>query len=305
MEITFLGTGAGIPSKQRNVSSVMLNLSEENNHLWLFDCGEATQHQILHTTLKPRKMNKIFITHLHGDHIFGLPGLISSRSFLDGNDQLTIYGPKGIQQFIETALTISDTHLSYPIAFVEITEAGVIFEDDHFIVDTMFLDHGVPSLAYKVKEKDRLGQLNAKRLRDEGIQPGPIYREIKMNEQTTLDDGTVIYRKDFLGEDKKGRSIAIFGDTRYDASYAKFIENVDVLIHEATFAADNETLANKYHHSTTKQAALLASKASVGTLLLTHISSRYQKEDEVMLLEEARSIFSHTFIANDFYQYKV
>src|SRR5699024_11624114 len=93
-----------------------------------------------------RKMYKIFISHLHGDHIFRLPGLISSRSFFDGNDQLTIYGPKGIQQFIETALTVSDTHLSYTIAFEEITEAGVVFEDDHFIVDTMFLDHGVPSL---------------------------------------------------------------------------------------------------------------------------------------------------------------
>ena len=305
MEITFLGTGAGIPSKQRNVSSVMLNLSEENNHLWLFDCGEATQHQILHTTLKPRKMNKIFITHLHGDHIFGLPGLISSRSFLDGNDLLTIYGPKGIQQFVETALTVSDTHLSYPITFVEITETGVIYEDDNFIVDTMFLDHGVPSLAYKVKEKDRLGELNAQKLRDQGIKPGPIYRDIKMNEQIILEDGTVIYRKDFLGADKKGRSIAIFGDTRYHASYANFIQNVDVLIHEATFAADNDTLANKYHHSTTKQAAWLAKQANVGTLLLTHISSRYQKEDELMLAEEARAIFSHTFIASDFYQYKV
>lgn len=305
MEITFLGTGAGIPSKERNVSSVMLNLNEENNHSWLFDCGEATQHQILHTTLKPRKMNKIFITHLHGDHIFGLPGLISSRSFLDGNDELTIYGPVGIQRFVETALTVSDTHLSYPISFVEITEAGIIFEDDNFIVDTIFLDHGVTSLAYKIKEKDRLGELNAQKLKDRGIQPGPIYRKIKLNEKTILDDGSVIERKDFLGDNKKGRSIAIFGDTRYDATHAKFIQNIDVLVHEATFAAENDTLAYKYHHSTTKQAATLAKKANVGTLVLTHISSRYQKEDELMLAEEAKSIFPHTFIASDFYQHRV
>lgn len=305
MEITFLGTGAGIPSKERNVAATMLNIIEENNQLWLFDCGEATQHQILHTNLKPRKLNKIFITHLHGDHIFGLPGLISSRSFLAGDDILTIYGPKGIKTFVETALTVSDAHLSYTIAFVEITESGVIFEDDDFIVDTIFLDHGVPSLAYKVKEKDKLGELQAEKLKQIGIKPGPIYKEIKMNEKTVLDNGTIIYREDYLGKPKKGRSIALFGDTRYHKEHAAFIHNVNVLIHEATFAKDNEDLAFKYRHTTTKQAALLAKEAEIGTLLLTHISSRYQKADERHLCEEARTIFSNTFIAHDFYQYKV
>jgi len=305
MEITFLGTGAGIPSKERNVTAIMLNLTEENNHLWLFDCGEATQHQLLHTSLKPRKINKIFLTHLHGDHLFGLPGLISSRSFLAGDDTLTIYGPKGLKQFVETALHISDTHLSYPLEFVEITEASTIFEDDDFIVDTTLLDHGVTSLAYRICEKDRLGELNAQKLRALGIKPGPIYRQIKENDQTKLDDGTVINRKDFLGEPKKGRTIAIFGDTRYVPETASFIKNADVLIHEATFAADKIDLAHKYFHTTTTQAAKLASDSGVGTLLLTHISSRYQKEDEAMLLAEARTVFKNTYIAADFYQFKV
>lgn len=305
MEITFLGTGAGIPSKERNVTAIMLNLTEENNHLWLFDCGEATQHQILHTSLKPRKINKIFLTHLHGDHIFGLPGLISSRSFLAGNDTLTIYGPVGIKLFIQTVLQVSDTHLSYPIEFVEISEEGTVFEDNDFIVDTVLLEHGVTSLAYRVTEKDKPGELDAEKLKELGIRPGPIYREIKANEQTILDNGTIINRNDFLGEAKTGRIITIFGDTRYLPHHIPFVEGSDVLIHEATFAADKEELAYKYHHSTTKQAAMLANDANVNTLLLTHISSRYQKEDEAILLEEAQNVFPNTYLAADFYRFNV
>src|SRR5690625_787350 len=305
MEITFLGTGAGIPSKERNVTAIMLNLIPENNHMWLFDCGEATQHQILHTSLKPRKINKIFITHLHGDHLFGLPGLISSRSFLAGDDLLTIYGPIGIKRFVETVLSVSDTHLAYPIKYVEVTESGVIFEDENFIVDTVFLDHGVKSIGYRIKETDKLGELNAQKLKTAGILPGPIYRQIKENEQTVLDDGSIVYRKDFLGEAKKGRVITIFGDTRFVPEHLPFIHQSDVLIHEATFDAHKEALAYKYHHSTTKQAAMMAKEAEVGTLLLTHISSRYQKDEEQMLLEEAKSIFPNTFIATDFFQFDV
>src|SRR5690625_4222524 len=122
MELIFLGTGAGIPSKQRNVSAVALTLLQELNSIWLFDCGEATQHQILHTTIKPRKINKIFITHLHGDHIFGLPGLLSSRSFQGGESPLTVYGPPGIKQYIETSMEVSQSNVTYPLQIEEITE---------------------------------------------------------------------------------------------------------------------------------------------------------------------------------------
>src|SRR5690625_4183519 len=134
MEITFLGTGAGMPSKERNVSALVVNLLHEINELWLFDCGEATQHQILKTTLKPRKITKIFLTHLHGDHIFGLPGLLSSRSFLDGDEPVTIFGPKGIKKFVQTSLEMSHTQLTYPLYFKEINDEGIVYEDEHFVV---------------------------------------------------------------------------------------------------------------------------------------------------------------------------
>ncbi|MEI3611778.1 ribonuclease Z [Pseudogracilibacillus sp. SO30301A] len=305
MKITFLGTGAGIPSKERNVTSILLDLTQEKNKLWLFDCGEATQHQILHTSIKPRKINKIFITHLHGDHIFGLPGMLSSRSFLGGTEPLTVYGPKGIKQYIETSLEISQSHLSYPIHFVELETCGNVFEENDFIVDCVLLDHNIKSLGFRIKEKDKLGELNVRKLQELGIPPGPIYSKIKQQKQTVLEDGRVIDRNDVVGEPKKGRVISIFGDTRYIPKHASFINGSNVLIHEATFDASKLDLANSYFHCTTEQTAEFAKKGNVQTLILTHISSRYQQEDKDQLLQEAKCIFPDTMLAYDFFTYEV
>ena len=147
MELQFLGTGAGMPSKMRNTSAVVLNLSAEGQGYWLFDCGEATQHQILHTSLKPRKIGKIFITHLHGDHIFGLPGLIGSRSFLGGEERLDIYGPSGLDEWLKTTMRVTNTHLNYELIVHEIGE-GVVFEDADYRVTAKNLQHIIPCLGY-------------------------------------------------------------------------------------------------------------------------------------------------------------
>lgn len=300
MEIKFLGTGAGIPSKNRNVSAIVLSLLQEINSIWLFDCGEATQHQILHTTIKPRKINKIFITHLHGDHIFGLPGFLSSRSFQGGENTLTVYGPKGIKQFIETTLAVSQTQISYPLKIFEIDE-GKIFENDQFTVYAKKLSHGIPSFGFRIVQKDQQGELLVDKLKALGIQPGPIYRVIKENEKTVLEDGRIIYRKDVVGPKKEGKIITILGDTRYQKSHYEFIKESDLLIHEATFSHEHEKLAYDYFHSTTVQAAKLAKEGNVKRLILTHISSRYQMEDYKQLLQEAQEIFSETELAKDFY----
>lgn len=297
MDIRFLGTGAGLPSKQRNVTSIALELLQENGSIWLFDCGEATQHQILHTKIKPRKIDKIFITHLHGDHIFGLPGFLSSRSFQDGHTPLTIYGPKGIKNFVETSLAVSQTKVSYSIHVHELTE-GVLFEDDQFIVNCLLVEHGIPSYGFTVQEKNKPGQLQPEKLRDYGIPPGPLYQKIKENEKVRLDDGDIIYRKDFIGSDIPGRKVSIIGDTRYVKGLTSFVQDSDVLVHEATFSEQDEQIAHDYYHSTTVQAAQLAKDANVSKLLLTHISSRYQETDH--LLQEARTIFNESEIAHDF-----
>jgi len=304
MELIFLGTGAGIPSKERNVSSIALSILQEVNNIWLFDCGEATQHQILHTSIKPRKINKIFITHLHGDHLYGLPGLLSSRSFQGGDSLLTVYGPRGIRQFIEVSLKTSGTHLTYPLEIVELS-SGKVFTDDQFEVYCKELEHGLPSFGFRIKEKEQVGQLRVEKLKEMGISPGPIYQQIKENEITELPSGQVLKRQDFIGPNKQGRSLSILGDTRSTEKNNKFVQDSDVLVHEATFEHSAKDLAYKYYHSTTIQAAQLAKENNVKKLILTHISSRYQKEDLPRLLEEARSIFPNTEMANDYYRYKV
>lgn len=299
MDIFFLGTGAGVPAKLRNVTSIALKLLEERGTVWLFDCGEATQHQILHTSIKPRRIEKIFITHLHGDHIYGLPGFLSSRSFQGGDSLVTVYGPKGIREYIEISLKISKSYLKYPIEIIEIEE-GLVFEDEQFLVEARLLEHGISSFGYRIVEKDLPGTLMADKLVDAGVKPGPAYKKIKNGEEVILDDGRVIHPEEFVGPPKKGRIITILGDTRICQNAVLLAKDADLLIHEATFSAGEEALAIEYYHSTTLQAAEIALKAEAKKLCLTHISSRYDRSDWKQLEEEARRLFPDTVISEDF-----
>lgn len=304
MKLVFLGTGAGMPSKGRNVTSIALQLLEERGATWLFDCGEATQHQILHTSIRPRRIEKIFITHCHGDHIFGLPGLLSSRTFLGGEDLLTIYGPKGLKDYVETSFKISGTYLKYPIHYVETSE-GIVFEDDQFIVQAVELEHGIQSFGYQIIEKDLPGELNVEELKKIGVKPGPVYKFLKEGKTVTLEDGRILNGKDFIGPSKKGRRIAIAGDTRITDKSNLLARGMDVLVHESTFADDETAHAYDYFHTTSTQIATVAKCEEIKTLYLTHISARYQGEASKKLLDEAREIFDHTYIANDFDEYEI
>lgn len=304
MDFVFLGTGAGVPAKTRNVTSIVLQLLEERGTVWLFDCGEATQHQILRTAVKPRKIEKIFITHLHGDHIFGLPGLLSSRSFQGGTEKLTIYGPKGIADFVNTSLRVSTTHLQYTLEIIEI-EDGVIFEDEQFTVLALPLDHGIYCVGYRIVEKDRPGTLLVEKLKNEGVKPGPQFKALKNGETVQLEDGRILDGKNYLGEAHKGRIITILGDTRICKNAVHLAENADYVVHEATFAADEEEMANAYFHSTTVQAAETAKAANAKHLILTHISSRYSIEEAQLLRVQSEAIFPQTIVAEDFLQVKV
>lgn len=300
MEIQFLGTGAGVPAKMRNVTAIALKLLDELNEIWLFDCGEATQQQILHTTIRPGKIKKIFITHMHGDHIFGLPGLLTSRSFQGGEDALTIYGPKGIKQFVETSIAASYSKLSYPLHFVEFSEDGLLFDERGFKVEVSLLEHGVPSYGFRITEADQVGELQAEVLRAMGVPFGPLFGKLKRGEVVTLEDGRVLDGKDFVSEDIKGRVVVICGDTRYSQKTIALAQNANVLVHEATYEADKERTARQHYHATNRQAATIATSANVKQLYLTHISARYLPFQIQELEKEAKQTFTNCKVVKDF-----
>lgn len=305
MELYFLGTNAGVPTLQRNVTSIALRLLEERRSMWLFDCGEGTQHQILRSSLKMTRLEKIFITHLHGDHIFGLPGLLSSRGAQGATSPITVYGPKGIKAYIETSLDISQSRVNYPLEIIE-HSGGMLFEDDGFRVEAAVLEHRVESYGYRVIEKDRPGNLDLKRLESYGLKPGPIYGRLKRGESVETPDGKTVHAADVLLAPKKGRIVTILGDTRPCANIVPLAKDADLLVHEATFMHDLEDTAREYYHSTALQAAQAASEAGVKELMLTHFSSRYKDIEHLQpLLEEAQQVFENTRLAEDFGLYSV
>ncbi|KGA99090.1 ribonuclease Z [Alkalihalobacillus alcalophilus ATCC 27647 = CGMCC 1.3604] len=304
MEFYFLGTGAGIPSTERNVSALALRFLKRRSIQWLFDCGEATQQQILKTPISLSKIEKIFISHLHGDHIFGLPGIIGSRSFQGATSELVIYGPPGLEDFVTQALKVSHTYLKYPIRFVEVTKSGPLFDEDGVKVEVLELDHVMPSFAYKLVEAEKPGELLIDKLKPFAVPPGPIYQQIKKGEQIRLEDGTILNGKDFVGEPKRGRKVVIAGDTRPSEKLVEFAAGADLLIHEATFRSDLREHALQFGHSTIEATALLAKKADVKQLIMTHISSRYAGAEE-SLLNEANQFFTPTLIAFDQMIYKL
>ncbi|UKS28998.1 ribonuclease Z [Paenibacillus sp. HWE-109] len=305
MELYFLGTGAGMPSKQRNVTSIALNLLEERGTYWLFDCGEGTQQQILNSPVKLGRTEMLFISHLHGDHLYGLPGLLSSRSYLGGDTPLTLYGPPGLKRFVETALEVSGAHLTYSLNIVEIDQEGVIFEDQSFTVETARLEHRIECFGFRIIEKDQPGKLMHDKLAALGIPAGPVYGQLKQGLTVQLEDGRTLHGADYLGAPIPGRIVVILGDTRYCQGAEYLARGADVLVHEATFAMDKQELAYSFDHATSHDAAKIARDAGAGALILTHISSRYQGDAVNELLQEAQQFHANSYVAKDFWNFEI
>ena len=309
MFIQFLGTGAGQPSKSRNVSSLVLKLLDELNEIWLFDCGEGTQNRILETTIRPRKISKIFITHLHGDHIFGLPGFLASRSFQSNDEQtdITIYGPVGIKTFVLTSLKVSGSRLPYRIHFQEFDEKslGLIFENDKFSVYADKLDHTTFCVGFRVMQKDLEGTLDADKLKAAGVPFGPLFGKIKNGEDVVLEDGTEIMASDYLSPPRPGKVVTILGDSRKCHASVRLGVNADILVHESTYGKGDEAMARKHGHSTNMEAVQVAKEANAKRLLLNHISPRFLAKDVSQLRRDAASVFAAVHVVKDLEEVEV
>ena len=302
MQLLFLGTGAGMPSKQRNTTSTVLKLLEERGTFWMFDCGEATQHQMLHTTLKPRKLEKLFITHLHGDHIYGLPGLLGSRSFLGGEEALTIYGPTGLKNWIDLTLSTSKTHIKYPLSIIEIEE-GIIFEDEQFIVEAKLLEHVIPCFGYSVKQKALAPELFIGKTDALGVPRGPLLKQLKDGQDVVLPDGRIVKSVEVTGEPREGFKVTILGDTKYCENSIRLSEDADVVVHEGTFDIETSELARLYGHSTIVDAAEVCEKSNAGSLIVNHISARFLTSDLSKMLSQVDTYDFPIYIAEDFIEY--
>lgn len=305
MNLTFLGTSAGSPTLQRNVSSILLDLRQERGKFWLFDCGEATQMQMQKAKFSLAKLEIIFLTHLHGDHLFGLPGVLTSRSLMQNQSPLTLIAPKGIKILIETVIEISYSWLTYPLNIIELEENCTVFEDSQFQVEAKLLQHRVPCFGYRIIEKDLPAQLNIDKLKQDNIQAGPFYNDLKNGKTITLDDGRIINGTDYLGKIKKGRKLAILGDTIPCQTSIDLANDVDLLVHEATQEHALVDKAIERGHSTTIHAAMIAQKANVKRLIMTHISPRYNLNNNKKLVNEAKSVFANTEIATDFATFSI
>ncbi|MBR8829135.1 MAG: ribonuclease Z [Gomphosphaeria aponina SAG 52.96 = DSM 107014] len=306
MEITFLGTSSGVPTTSRNVSSIALRLPQRAE-VWLFDCGEGTQHQLLRSQIKSSQIKQIFITHMHGDHIFGLMGLLASCGLAGNAQGIKIYGPAGLEQYLRACTKYSYTHFSYPIE-VQTVEPGILYEDEEFIVSCGPLKHKVTAFGYRVREKDRPGRFKLEKAKAQGIPSGPIYGQLKRGEIVTLADGRRIMGTDFCEPTEPGRKMVYCTDTIYCDSAVELAKDADVLIHEATFAHQDAQMAKIRLHSTSTMAAQVALAAGVKQLIMTHLSPRYAPGNPLGvndLLEEARAIFPQTQLAYDFLSYEI
>jgi ribonuclease Z len=302
LRITFLGTSAGVPTRARNVSCVALRLPQRGE-AWLFDCGEGTQHQLLRSDLNISQITRIFITHMHGDHMLGLMGLLATCGMNAHARGIEVYGPRPLADYVREVSRRTQFQPNYPFAVHEVREGGPVFEDDEYAVTCAPLKHRLPAFGYRVDEKDRPGHFDVERARAEGIPSGPLYGRLKRGERVTLPDGRAFDGADFCGPDIKGRSVVYCTDTTYCRAAVELSRGADLLIHESTFAEADEGLALRSTHSTAAMAGRVAREAAARKLVLTHFSPRYFPGNQTApedLLQEARAVFPQAELAHDF-----
>ena len=299
MEITFLGTSSAVHSQKRNHPSIALKAFGD---IFLFDCGEGTQKQLLFTTVSPMKISKIFITHYHGDHILGLPGLLQSMSLNGRENELTIYGPRGLDKIRDAIYSLGYCAIEYPIEFIEIDD-GIVEETEEYIIRAQSVRHNVPALAYSIEEKKKPRFLREKAI-ELGVPVGPAFGKLHNGEEVEV-NGKIIKPEQVLGPPRKGIKITYSGDTRPCEEMIMLAKDSTLLIHESTFIQQEAQNAEDYGHSTAYDAAFVARESNSKELVITHISTRYGEDYAKIMLNEAKEVFENTQLAEDFMEIKL
>jgi ribonuclease Z len=293
--VVFLGTGGCVPTVGRSLPALLLRRQGEQ---LMFDCGEGVQRQMVKAKVGFHRKMKIFVSHMHGDHVLGLPGLMQTMALLGRERKLEVYGPVGIGQFFECVRESLQFGLTFPVEIREVQGDGVVCEEEDYAVEAVRSNHVVNGWSYAFVEKPRAGKFYPEKARALGVPEGELWSKLQHGDCVELEDGRVVRPEAVVGSLRKGRKIVYSGDTRPFDGFVEFAADADVVIHEATF---DDALAEKAEldgHSTPGQAALQAKKAKAKKLVLTHISARYA--DAGLLLEQAQKVFENVVVAEDF-----
>ncbi len=295
--VVFLGTSGSVPTLKRSLPSVVIQCAKEQ---WMFDCGENTQRQMMQAKVSFHKKLRVFITHLHGDHVLGLPGVLQTMALMDRKEAVTIFGPPGIKDFLVCTKETLNFGLTFPVEINEILTEGTLLNEDEYMVTAVKSSHAVESYAYAFIEKPRPGKFYPKKAKALKVPLGELWSKLQRGEEIKLNDSRVIKPSDIMGPPRPGRKIVYTGDTRPFDGFAEFAVNADLVIHESTFDDSLSDKATLDGHSTPSQAAQEAKAAGAKQLVLTHISARYP--DASLLLEQAKKVFPNTLLGQDFLQ---
>jgi ribonuclease Z len=300
LRVVFLGTAAGVPTIKRSLPAILIQRDGEQ---LLFDCGEGVQRQMLMAGASLNRITKVFVTHMHGDHVMGLPGLLQTMALLGREKKLEVYGPPSIIDFLRGIRETVQFGLTFPIEVHEVERPGVVCVESEYTVQAVRSKHVIPSFAFAYVEKPRPGRFYPERAKALGLSESPLWSKLQRGQRVKLPNGRVIKPEEVMGPSRQGRKIVYTGDTKPFKRLEKFAANSDLLIHDSTLGDELAERAEMYGHSTVDQAAESAKKARVKQLILTHISQRY--EDPSMWLKKARKIFKNTSMAEDFMQVEI
>ncbi len=298
MQIVFLGTSGSWPTPKRNVTAIAVKRGPE---VLLFDCGEGTQRQFMLSKLSFMQVTRVFVSHFHGDHFLGLPGMIQSMSMNGRENALEVYGPRGVERLVTDLLSLGYFTPAFAVTAKELAPGGEV-DGGEYVVRAFEAKHTVPALGYVLEEKARPGRFSLEKAKELGIPAGPLYSRLQDGQAVKLGRKT-IRPEDVLGPPRRGRKIVYTGDSMPTEELVAIARGADVLIHDATSDAALEEKANRYGHSSSRQAAQVAKEAGVGMLVLTHLSPRY--EDPASVFNDAKAVFDRVMLAEDFAETEV